>query len=145
MSGMSDAVREAAIARLHAGDCSCVIRSGGETIVCRERGVRDLYRLLTESPAVLSGAFIADKVVGKGAAALMMLGGVAEVYTDVISRPALALFSQSDIKVAYGECVDNIINRKGDGICPVESLCMNCATAAECLPLIEKFINGNSK
>lgn len=145
MTGISDGERATVIARLHAGDCSCVIRSGGETLVCHERGVKDLFRLLTESPAVLSGAFIADKVVGKGAAALMVLGGVAEVYADVISRPALTLLSGADIKVACGECVDNIINRKGDGICPVEALCMNCLTADGCLPLIEEFINGNSK
>lgn len=139
---ITEVYRQAAINRLHAGDCSCVIGNGGEFTVCHERGVRDLFRLLKESPSTLAGAFVADKVVGKGAAALMVAGGVTEVYTDVISRPALGLFETVGVKVAWGECVPNIINRAGDGICPVEALCEPCVTASECLPLIERFINN---
>ena len=56
--------------------CSCVIRSGDVIRIFRERGVKDLFRLLKEEPVMLRGAFIADKVVGKAAAALMVLGGV---------------------------------------------------------------------
>ena len=40
------------------------------------RGISDLYDLLTEHPGWLRGASVADKVVGKGAAALLILGGV---------------------------------------------------------------------
>ena len=140
---LTEEYKQSAVARLHVGDCSCVIGNGGALTVCHERGVKDLYRLLKESPDVLSGAFVADKIVGKGAAALMVLGGVAEVYTDVISRPAIELFVKEGVRVAYGECVPNIINRAGDGICPVETLCEPCGSAAECLPLIENFIAIN--
>ena len=75
--------------------CSCVIRSGDVIRIFRERGVKDLFRLLKEEPAMLRGAFIADKVVGKAAAALMVLGGVRELFADVISHPALATGSGS--------------------------------------------------
>lgn len=37
------------------------------------RGISDLYGLLTEHPGWLRGASVADKVVGKGAAALLIL------------------------------------------------------------------------
>ena len=53
------------------------------------KGVRDLYTLLTTEPQVLKGAMVADKVVGKGAAALMIVGGIAELHTHIISEPAL--------------------------------------------------------
>lgn len=53
--------------------------------IFRERGVADLFRLLHEEPQLLRGAFIADKVVGKGAAALMVLGGVEGLFADVVS------------------------------------------------------------
>ena len=105
-----------------------------------ERGVKDLHRLLHDDRALLNGAFIADKVVGKGAAALMVAGGVREVYTDVISRGALSLFTQSGVEVEFGLLVENIINRTGTDICPVEKLCLRCLTAEECLPLIDEFI-----
>lgn len=119
---------------------SCVIRNGAETRIFRERGVKDLFRLLEEDPAFLAGAYIADKVVGKGAAALMVLGGVRGVYAEVVSAPALGLFSAAHIPVEYGIEVPHIINRAKTGWCPVEMLCRDCRTAEECLPLIRGFI-----
>lgn len=134
-----------AVRRLHEGQCSCVIYSGGSYIECHERGVKDLYRLLTTDPEVLHGSFVADKVIGKGAAAVMVAGKVGAVYTDVISRPALALLQSAGIEVDFKDCVDNIINRAGTGICPVEQLCADCATAEECIPLIGQFLESMAK
>lgn len=101
--------------------------------IFRERGVADLFRLLR-------GAFIADKVVGKGAAALMVLGGVEGLFADVVSRPALELLAGAGIAVEYTVVVPGIMNRAGTGTCPVEQLCAGAETAAECLPLIEGFM-----
>lgn len=134
--------REQIIDLLHASACSCVIANGERIESFHERGVKDLHRLLYDDRALLDGAFIADKVVGKGAAALMVAGGVQSVYTDVISQGALTLFSQSGVEVEYGVLVENIINRTGTDICPVEKLCKDCLTAEECLPLISKFIES---
>lgn len=130
------------IARLHDEGCSCVIASGGDITLCHSRGVKDLLMILKENPEKLSGAMIADKVVGKGAAALMVLGGVRQVYADVVSVPALAMFADAGITVGFGECVDGIVNRSRTGSCPVESLCRDVPTAAGCLPLIEHFVNN---
>lgn len=129
---------------LHKNNHSLVV-ANGDVATFDGRGVADLFNLLNEDSGFLDGADVADKVVGKGAAALMILGKIHAVHADVISEPALALFSHSSIKVSYGEVVPNIINRKGDGFCPVETLCIPCATAKECLPLITQFINSNKK
>ena len=137
--------REELITQLHALQCSCIIYNNGTTRTFHERGVKDLHRLLTHEPEILSGAALADKVVGKGAAALMIAGGIAWVYADVISHAAMVLFEQSAIDVEYGDIVPNIINRAGTDICPVEKLCSDCKSAAECLPLIDKFIKETSQ
>ncbi|WP_195977023.1 DUF1893 domain-containing protein [Alistipes onderdonkii] len=129
-----------AIELLFAEKCSCVIRNGDSMRIFRERGVADLFRLLREEPQLLRGAFIADKVVGKGAAALMVLGGVEGLFADVVSRPALELLAGAGIAVEYTVVVPGIMNRAGTGICPVEQLCAGAETAAECLPLIEEFM-----
>lgn len=131
---------------LHDENCSCVIENeDGLLTIGRERGVRDLMNFLKSRPEVLRGALIADKVVGKGAAALMILGGVRAVYAEVMSRKALEMYASYSITVQYETLVDNIINRAGTGVCPVESLCLECKTAEECLPLIEAFIAGTIK
>ena len=126
---------------LHDEDCSCVIYSDGVVHRFRRRGVRDLYELYTHDRSILAGATIADKVVGKGAAALMAAGGVHCVYTDVISEPALELLRSAGVDITYGKCVPNIFNRAGTDLCPVEKLCNGCATAEECIPLIQQFID----
>lgn len=128
---------------LHDEQCSCVIWKCGNITLCHDRGVRDLYRILTKDPEVLHGALVADKVIGKGAAALMILGGVVSIYADVISKPALELLNSVSIPVSYGVVVPNIINRAGTGVCPVETICSECESAAECLPLIENFLNSH--
>lgn len=128
---------------LHRSGCSCVLRNGN-VHTYEQRGVADLYDLLHRHPQLLCGAEVADKVVGKGAAALMVLGRVKEVYADVISEPALALFAGAGIPVSYALSVPAIRNRAGDGWCPVETLCRDCATAADCLSLIRGFMERNA-
>ena len=130
----------ALIALLHAEEASCVVRRGDTVRLFRRRGVKDLYDLLKHDPALLDGAFVADKVVGKGAAALLILGGVREVYADSVSEPALELLRQAGVAVAYGTATPRILRRDGSGGCPVETLCSDCRTADECLPRIEQFL-----
>ena len=59
---------------LHRKDCSLVVSHCGEVTTYSQKGVRDLIWLLDHEPWRLSGALVADKVVGKASAALMVLG-----------------------------------------------------------------------
>lgn len=138
---MTSDERQQLIDYLFAEKCSCVIYNAGEVRAFYDRGIRDLFRLLNEEPAFLDGAFVADKVVGKGAAALIILGGVKEIFANVVSRPALALLNDAGVKTDYIQAVTHIVNRTQTGICPVEQLCSDCATAEACLPLIGQFID----
>lgn len=130
---------------LHDSACSLVVGKGDDIATYNGRGVSDLYRLLTTEPSALRGACIADKVVGKGAAALMILGGISALWADVISQAAIDLLADSDIAVQYGRKVPHIINRQGIGVCPVERLCADASTADECLPLIKSFLQDMTK
>lgn len=128
------------ISLLHTGGYSCVIANQEKTRTFTQRGVADLYDLLTLEPDFLKGASIADKVVGKGAAALMVLGGVKEVYADVISSHALTLFSQSEVTLSFSQEVPFIRNRERTGWCPVETLCKKADSPEEILLLIREFL-----
>ena len=126
---------------LHSGGHTLVVSSAEGIIRCFDgRGVGDFYRLLNSEPSFLSGATLADKVVGRAAAALMILGGVKEVHTDVISSLALSLFRDSEVKVTYEKEVEHIINRNHDGWCPLETRGKGCATPEECYSRIESFM-----
>ena len=62
---------------LHGEGLTLVVKSeNGELHRFTQRGVKDLLTLVSEQPEVLHGALIADKAVGKTAAACMVVGGV---------------------------------------------------------------------
>lgn len=124
---------------LHEGGYSCVIRKE-ETRTFTQRGVADLYDLLNQDPLFLHGAQIADKVIGKAAAALMVLGGVREVYTDIISEPALILLQQAAVKVDYVQVVPRIQNRTQTGWCPLETICYEEESPEIMYPMIRDFV-----
>lgn len=120
---------------------SCVIANNGEIYTFTARGVDDLYRLLNEQPHILRGAYVADKIVGKGAASLMVLGGVRRLFTEVISTDAINFLNNYDMTVEWGEETARIINRKGDDICPIEKACAKCTTPEECYEAIKEFLS----
>lgn len=124
---------------LHEG-CHSLVVANGEICTFDGRGVTDLFRLLEDDPDFLCGAMIADKVVGKGAAALMALAKVEEVYADVISQSAFQLLESHRIPTTYGNIVPHIINRAGTGLCPLETRCLPCATLQECFVQICAFM-----
>lgn len=124
------------------GGHSCVIRNGAATRSFDRRGVADLYALLTTDPGFLKGAEIADKVVGKAAAALMVLGGVGRVWAGTISEGALGLLRGAGIPVEGAHTVPYIKNRDGSGMCPMERLCLDEPSPEAILPRIENFLSS---
>lgn len=129
---------------LHQGGYSCVISKDGETRTFHQRGVADLWTLCQGDEQFLNGAQIADKVVGKGAAALMIYGGVKAVYADVISHPALQLLEEHEVSVSYETTTARIMNRQQSGLCPVETLCAELQSIEEMYHAISNFINRNA-
>ena len=108
-----------------------------------QRGVKDLLALVTENPEILHDALIADKAVGKAAAACMVVGGVKHVHADVMSEPALALLQAHGILAEYGQLVDHIINRAGDGWCPMERLSRDIDDPAAIISKIKEFFQSH--
>ena len=105
--------------------------SNGEVFTSQERGVKPLLHLLTEKKGFLKGASVADKVIGKAAALLMVLGEIKEVHTLIISEPAIRVFEKHNIPCFYDKKVTRIVNRTGDGLCPMETLCLDVENPQE--------------
>ena len=108
-----------------------------------DRGVAPLMKLLKEDNTQLQDAMIADKVIGKAAALLMVYAKVKEVYTPTISTPALQVFKNNNIEIHYDREVERIVNRKGDGLCPMETLCMYIENPEEAyITIYNKLLNN---
>ena len=129
---------------LHSESLTLVLKSDDGTIHrFTQRGVKDLLTLVTESPETLKGALIADKAVGKAAAACMVVGGVKHVHADVMSEPALALLQHHGVEAEYGTLVDHIINRTGDGWCPMERLSRDESDPAVIIQKVKDFFESH--
>ena len=125
--------------RLLDGAYTCVLYNGETEIVSSERGVSFLLGLYN-SGKNYSGYVSADKVVGKGAALLYAILGIKEIYAFVISESALSVLNNNDITCTYDTLVPHIINRRGDGICPIECATMDIVNPADAPSMIARTL-----
>ena len=102
-------------------DATLALINGERVCVYNERGIKTLLSLLQDDPQLLENATVADKIVGKAAAYLMVKGGVKEVYAETISERAIEVFRLYQIPVTFGVRTLQIVNRSGTGPCPMES------------------------
>ena len=125
---------------LHSEGLTLVVKSGDGTIHrFTQRGVKDLLTLVTTAPEVLHNAIIADKAVGKAAAACMVQGGVKQVWADVMSEPAMTLLRAYRVEAECSTLVDHIINRAGTDWCPMERLSREIDDPATIIRKIQEF------
>lgn len=124
-------------------DNTLALRKGERLYTSQKRGVKPLLELL-DSGEGFEGAVCADRVVGLAAAYLYVLLGVKEVYAEVLSEPAKSLFSQYSVKVTYKELVSGIINREGDGPCPMEAATKAATDPQNALYLIKEKLKAMS-
>lgn len=128
------------ITLLHTGGYSCVVQHEDKIRTYNRHGIIDLYELYETDPSFLYGSFVADKIIGKGAAALLALGGVAHVYADVISTSALTLLRKESITIDFSLEVLYIINRQKNGRCPLETACNGIESLKAIYPVIQDFV-----
>lgn len=102
------------------------------TVTSGIKGIARLMQLCDEGFSLAYG-YTSDKVIGKAAALLMIKLGAKTVYGETISAAALDAFKKHGVTVTYTYLVSAIINRNGDGICPMEKtvLCTDSPEEAE--------------
>ena len=115
---------------LEEGSYTLALIKGGETITSYERGVKPLLGLL-DGGKDLRGFSAADRVVGKAAAFLYVLLGVQTVYANVISTLAEGVLRGHGIAVEAQTRTERILNRAGDGFCPMETAVENISVPTE--------------
>lgn len=109
---------------LSGGNFTCVLCKGDTSYTSTGKGVSPMLTFL-ENSTELRGFSAADKIVGKAAAMLFVCAGVTEVFAEVMSKAAVNYLNERGIACSYGVLTDKIINRKGDGLCPMELAVMD--------------------
>lgn len=124
---------------LQEGSYTCVLCKDGNTATSTFRGVKPLLNWL-ETPALDQGFCAADKVVGRATAFLYCLLGAKAVYAGIMSEAALAVLEEAGIAATYGQLVPYIVNRTGDGMCPMEAATLDVKTPEEALAAVKKAL-----
>jgi len=138
MSDLSSA-KERLITQNH----TCVLCKSGEEYYSDLRGVEPLLDFL-DSGHDFSGFSAADKTVGAGAAHLYVALGIKAVWANVISEIGIKILKENNIHVSFNECVPHIINRKGDGICPIENSVKDISSTDTAIEKIRKTLQNLS-
>ena len=116
-----DAVLEEARRLIREENAPCVFIRDGKILKTGEgTGVRPLIAAYEQEPELLRGVFLVDKIVGKAAAMLAVLGGVQRVHGLTMSTAARDYLDAHGIPASCDLCVSVISNRTGDGLCPME-------------------------
>lgn len=98
---------------------SCVIQpENGALFTSKKSGIAPLMDFIDNSKTGVLAA--ADKVIGKSAALLFVKMGAKCIYGCVMSRHAESVFRSAGEEYSYGQLVPYIVNRQGDGMCPME-------------------------
>ena len=102
------------------GSITCVLIKDEEVITSERTGISPMLGWIAEERD-LRGFSAADRVVGKAAAMLFAKAGIVSVYAGVMSSPGLEYLTAHGIRAEYGVLTEKIINRRGDGLCPMEA------------------------
>ena len=112
---------DAAKSRLHREDLTLVIVKNGEVLF--ETGshrISGFLGAIEQLDTKLESAVVADRVAGKAIALLCVYAKISEVYAEVLSRKAKAVFEKHGIRHEWKELVDNILDLNRTGVCPFE-------------------------
>lgn len=115
---------------LLSGNKTCALVCGKTELTSESMGISPMMNFLAEKMD-LKGFSVADRIVGKAAAYLFLYAGIVEVFAKVISQPALQLLKENGVRVEYETLTENIINRAGTGLCPMEQAVLSVTTPDE--------------
>lgn len=108
--------------RLYQTNASLVVLySNGECKEYYQNRINDIKAILKENEIALKDAIIADKVIGKVAGSILTVAGVKEIYADVISKYAIPVLKENNVKYEYKNLTEYVINNDKTGMCPMEN------------------------
>lgn len=99
--------------------CTCAFVRGEQERTSEERGICPLIALL-DAGETLRGYAAADRIVGRAAALLYVRLGLDTLFAEVLSAKAEAVLKAGNILYEYATLAEGIVNRRGDGLCPME-------------------------
>ena len=123
---------EIAKKQLHDQQLTLAIVKGGQVLFqTNSHRISGFIGAIEKFGTQLNGASVADRVAGKALALLCVYAGIREVYAEVLSRKAQAVFDENKISVEWQQLVDNVLDLNKAGVCPFEKVAEGIVDPAE--------------
>ena len=111
---------------------SLVIVKNGEVIFSSSSsGINSILQAIEDFGDHISGASVADKVVGKAAALLFAYSRIKGAYAVILSIEGLNTLRKNRILVDYENLVPRILNKSGKDICPFEKIVLEVESPSQ--------------
>jgi len=104
------------------GMCLMVYKKNRVIFQSNSKGVRPHLEAIDALGSRLKGSLMADKIVGRAAALLILYGGALEVHAGVITRGGRKALERSGVKLFIGEETEHIKMVNGRIYCPFEAM-----------------------
>lgn len=113
----------------------------GHIIISDGRGISPMMDFIAEGRD-LRGYSVADIIVGRAAAMLFVKSGIKEVYARVLSKGGKDVLEKFSIPYSYGALTDCIINRSGNGVCPMEAAVADTEDTEEAYIILAQMLKS---
>lgn len=123
------------------GKAGCVIIKYGEIVHDENgRGISPILDIYRQHPDKMKNSVLVDKVIGKAAAMVAICGKVKYVHAELICDSAVEILEKHNIKVTYTLRVKDILNRRRNGLCPMEKTVLNISDPAAGVRALEAAV-----
>lgn len=127
---------------LKEGEYSLVFVKNGEVIYrSSDRGIKALYTMVKGDYGKYRDSYVADRVVGKGAALVYDIIGIKSLYADLMSEAAMDYLDSKSIAYSYDLKTPAIKNRDETDLCPIEKLSMDSLGGVGFIHLLDSFFD----
>ena len=125
------------------GHTICLCKDG-KCLFSEKKGIAPLMGFIAEG-IDLEGYSVADLIVGKAAALLMVKCKIKAVFAKTLSVSGEKFLKNNNIPYEYGVLTEKIINRDGTDICPMEKTVLNTDDPEEGYILLKEKIASMKK
>jgi len=132
------------LSELEESGMSLIIRKG-EAVVFRSsaKGLQPhLEAIRSLGREALRGTIMADKIVGRAAALLMLYSRPSEVHAGIITAGGRLLLEGGGVKVFYADEVEAVKVKDGRIYCPFEGMVQGISDPEEAYRAIEARMGG---
>jgi hypothetical protein len=122
-----------------------IVKKEKELFKSNSSGIDGLLQAIEHLRDQMHGAAVADRVVGRAAALLLVFSQVSKVYAATLSKEGLKVFEKADIPVKHTKLVPLILNQTGDDTCPFERFSLGIKSSDEAYGQLKDFTESLKK